>query len=191
MAQLSIGRAFRSELDSFGRSHKSVWLLFLFYTLPFSLLPPVMLYYADTNYAGSLLALGQTQLLTVCGVFFVSELVMTFLAAILVQRICEWADTKPSFEDAYKFAVVVPTPLWIAPMFLLIPSFILNLTVGAGALVLSGILIFYCVPSILKIKSESIMLASSAILSVGMVAWAAMLYVALLTWGFVTLRMFA
>ncbi len=190
MAQVSIGREFVSELDSFAHTHRPIWLLFLVYTVPFSLLPPVMIYYAITNYGGSLVTLDSARLLTVCSVFFLAELAMTFVTAILVQRLCEWADSRPTFEDAYKFAVVVATPLWIAPIFLLIPSFILNTTIGALALVLSGILIFYCVPYILKVKSENILLLSSAVLSVGSVAWAAMLYIALLTWSLVTYRMF-
>jgi hypothetical protein len=44
-------------------------------------------------------------------------------------------DIKPAFEDCYKLAVMVPTPLWISPVFLFIPSFIFNLTIGAVVLI--------------------------------------------------------
>jgi hypothetical protein len=72
-------------------------------------------------------------------------------------------------------------------LFLFIPSFILNLTVGAAALILSGILIFYNVPSILKVEEEGhAILLSGSILAVGMVAWAAMMYLTFLSWGFIT-----
>jgi hypothetical protein len=120
-------------------------------------------------------------------VFFLAELVMTFLVAYIIQRMGKVVDIKPAFEDAYKLARVMPTPLWIAPLCMFIPSVIFNLTVGTAAMMLSGILIFYCVPSILKVEEKGhAMLLSGSILAAGMVAWAAMMYLAFLTWGFVT-----
>jgi hypothetical protein len=112
---------------------------------------------------------------------------MTFLVAYFIQRLGEVIDIKPAYEDAYKLAVVVPTPLWLAPLFLFIPSFMLNLAVGAAALILSGMLIFYTVPSILKVEEAGhAMLLSGSILAAGLVAWAAMMYLTLLSWSFIS-----
>lgn len=174
--------------DTLTHSHMSVMRMFLLYALPLSVIPPAMIYYAGVTYGGNLLpALSTMQLQIIGFVFFVAELVMTYLVALVIQRLGEVVDINPAFEDAYKLAVVVPTPLWLAPLFLFIPSFIFNLTVGALAIMASGALIFYSVPAILKVEERGhAMLLSGAILAAGLVAWAAMMYLTLLTWSLAT-----
>jgi hypothetical protein len=146
-----------------------------------------MIHYAGITYGGDLIKLTEMQLQTIGVVFFVAELMMTFLVAYIIQRMGAVVGIRPAFEDAYKLAVVVPTPLWLASLLLFIPSVILNLTVGALAMILSGILIFYNVPDILKVDEEGdAILLSGSILAAGMVAWAVMMYLTFLTWSFVT-----
>lgn len=178
--------------DTLTHSHMSVLRMFLLYALPLSVIPPAMIYYAGITYGGNLLpALSVMQLEIIGIVFFLAELAMTFLVAFVIQRLGEVVDIKPAYEDAYKLAVVVPTPLWLAPLFLFIPSFILNLTVGALAIMASGMLIFYSVPAILKVEEEGhAMLLAGSILAAGLVAWAAMMYLTLLTWSLVTSTLF-
>ncbi len=172
--------------NTFTHSHMSVLRLFLLYALPLSVVPPVMIYYAGVSYGVHLLSsLSTTQLEVIGIVFFLAELAMTFLFASVIQRLAEWVDVKPAFEDCYKLTVVVATPLWLAPLFLYIPSVILNLATGAAALMLSGMLIFYSVPSIIRVEEKGhAILLSGSILAVGLVVWAAMMYLTLLTWGF-------
>ncbi len=174
--------------DTFSHSHMSVLKLLLVYALPLSVVPPAMIYYAGVTYGGHLLPVLSTTQLEFIGVtFFIAELVMTFVVAYVIQRLGEVIDMKPAFEDCYKLAVVVPTPLWIAPLFLYIPSFMLNLTVVAAALILSGMLIFYSVPAVLKVEEKGhAILLSGSILAAGAVAWAVMMYITFLTWDFVT-----
>ncbi len=193
MAQIQMPHMPHFEgFDVLARSHLSVLKLFLLYALPLSIIPPAMIYYAGISYGGNLLpVLSVTQLQIIGVVFFLAELAMTFLVALVIQRLGEVVDIKPTFEDAYKLAVVVPTPLWLAPLFLFIPSFLLNLTVGALAIMASGALIFYAVPAILKVEEEGhAMLLSGSILAAGLVAWAAMMYLTLFTWNVVTSTMF-
>lgn len=174
--------------DTFSHSHMSVMKLFFLYALPLSAVPPVMIYYAGVSYGGQLLpTLSAMQLQLIGIVFFVAELAMTFLVAYIIRRLAEMVDIKPVFEDCYKLAVAVPTPLWLAPLFLYIPSFSLNLTAGAAALILSGMLIFYAVPWILKVEEKGhATLLSGSILAAGLVAWAVMMYLTLITWSFAT-----
>ena len=179
----------RTEVwDTLMRSHLSTLQMCLFYAVPLSVIPPAMIYYAGTAYGGNMLpALQSVQLQTIGVIFFLVEIAMTFVVAYLIQRMGEVIDIKPAFEDCYKLAVVVATPLWFAPLFMFIPSFMLNLTMGAAALILSGMLIFYTVPAILKVEEEGhAMLLSGSILAAGLVAWAAMMYLTLITWSFVT-----
>jgi hypothetical protein len=185
MAQVHL----RSEIwDTFTGSRMSVLKLFFLYAVPLSIVPPAMIYYAGATYGGHLLpVLTSIQLQSIAIVFYVVELVMPFLVAIVIQRMGDVVDIKPAFEDCYKLAVVVPTPLWISPVFLFIPSFIFNLTIGAVALILSGILIFRNVPAILKVEEEGhAILLSGSILAAGMVAWVAIMYLTFLSWSFIT-----
>jgi hypothetical protein len=151
-----------------------------------------MLHYSGIAYGGDFMLpiLNGTQLQVIGIVFFVTELAMTFLMAYIIQRLGELVDIKPAFEDAYKLAVVVPTPLWLASLFLFIPSFILNLTVGSAAMIISGVLIYYGVPSILKVEEKGhATLLSGSILAAGLVGWAAMMYLTLITWHWVSSSM--
>ena len=177
-----------SGWDTLTRSHISVLKMCLFYAVPLSVVPPAMIYYAGIMYGGDLLpSLTTLQLVAIGGLFFAAELVMTFLVAYIIQQLGSVIDINPKYEDAYKLAIVVPTPLWLSPLFLFIPSFVVNITVGAAALMLSGILIYYSVPAIFKIEEEghAILLAGS-ILAAGMVAWVAMMLLTLVTWSFIS-----
>lgn len=52
---------------------------------------------------------------------------------------------------------------------------------------LSGILIFYSVPSILKVEEKGhVILLSGSILSAGLVAWAAMMFLTLISLSVIT-----
>ncbi|OGS75010.1 MAG: hypothetical protein A2063_09455 [Gallionellales bacterium GWA2_60_142] len=166
----------------------SVLTLFLLYAVPMSVIPPVMIYYAGVTYGGGLLpAVSDVQLQIIGILLFLTELAMTFVVAYLIQRMGDVIDIKPAFEDAYKLAVVVPTPLWLAPLFLFIPSFMVNLTAVSAALMLSGILIFYSVPSILKVEEKGhAILLSGSILSAGLVVWAAMMFLTLISLSMIT-----
>ncbi|HEY0666401.1 MAG TPA: YIP1 family protein [Gallionella sp.] len=174
--------------DTFTHRHISVLKMCLFYAVPLSIVPPAMIYYAGITYGGGLLpSLSMIQLQFIGVVFFVAEIAMTFLVAYIIQRISAVVDLTPTYEDCYKLAVTVPTPLWLAPLFLFIPSFMLNLTVGAAALIFSGMLIFSTVPATMGVEEPGhAMLLSGSILSVGLVAWAAMMYLTLITWSFVS-----
>lgn len=174
--------------DYLTRSHMPVARMFLLYALPLSLIPPLMIYYAGTSYGGELLPeFTRVQLQSIGVVFFLAETAMLFLMAMVVRRLGEVIDIKPSYEDTFKLAVIAPTPLWLAPLAMFIPSFAVNLTVGALAILATGTLIYFAVPVIFKIeeKGRAVML-SGTIYAAGLVAWAAMMYLTLITWSMVT-----
>lgn len=175
-------------LDAVARSHLSVARMFFLYVLPLSILPPAMLYFAGVSYSNEWqFALSRAQLETIGLVFFLTEVAMVFIMAVVIQRLGEVIDFRPSFEDSFKLAAVAPTPLWIAPLFLFIPSFLVNMSVAALALVAAGALVVYAAPGILKIEEKGhALLMSGWICAAGMVAWAVMMYLTLLTWNAVT-----
>lgn len=174
--------------DTFTRTHLSTMKLFFEYALPLSIIPPAMIYYSGVTYRGGLLPeLSVTQLQGVGIVFFLAELAMTFVFAYVIQQLCKWVEAKPAFEDAYKLALVVLTPLWLAPLFMFIPSFMFNLMIGSAALILSGMLIFYSVPPILKVEEKGhALLLSGSILVAALVGWAAMMLLTLVFWSYGT-----
>jgi hypothetical protein len=197
------------------RSHMPVAVMFFFYVLPMSLIPPLMLYYAGTAYRDNLLTAlsltaGQLQILS--GVFFVAELAGVFLMAGAIefmantelkvihsrQKLLEYPAQTPTldtpanvpqveYHDAFMLAAVAPTPLWLAPLALFIPSFMIDATIGALALLASVLILYYATPAILKLdeKGEGALFRYIMITG-GMVAWAAMMYLTLITWSMVT-----
>ena len=194
MSQLHLPRMPQLEAwDTITHSHFTVSQMFLFYVLPLSLVPPGMIYFADVAYGGTILPmLSDMQLLTVGTAFFLTEVAMTFLVAYIIRRLGEVVELNIAFADAYKLAVVVATPLWLVSLCLFAPSVVFDISAGSVALILSGILIYYNVPDILKVEEggQSMML-SSVILVTGMVAWAAMMLLTFLSWAYVTSSLFS
>lgn len=174
--------------DYLAHSHTPVARMYLLYALPLSLIPPLMLYYAGINYSGEMLpSLSPMQLQTIGVVFFLVETAMLFLMARIIQRLGRVIEIEPSYEDAFKLAVIAPTPLWLVTLFLFIPSFAVNLTAGALALLAVGTLIYYGVPAVFRIEEKGhAILLSGSIFAAGLVGWAAMMYLTLLTWSMVT-----
>jgi hypothetical protein len=143
-----------------------------------------MINFAGSKYAGHLLPmLNDKQLLNVGIVLYVAELIMTFLVAFVIKRISFLVKLRPSFADAYKLAVVVPTPFWLVPLSMFFPSILVGSTAIGVALIISGFLIIYNAPAILRVENEGhAILLSGTVLAIGMVAWAALTYLTLITW---------
>lgn len=189
MPQLHLPRLPQSGTwDTLTRSHYSVLQMLLFYALPLSVVPPAMIYFAGGVDGGELLPrLSDMQLVIIGTVFFLAELVMTFLVAYVIRRLGEVVDIRIAYDNSYKLAVVAATPLWLAALCLFVPSVILNVAANAAALVISGVLIYYNVPAILDVEEGgAATMLSSAILVAGIVAWAAMVLVTFLSWTYVT-----
>lgn len=168
--------------------HLPVIRMYLLYALPLSVIAPLMIYYAGMNYTDTFLpSMTRMQLETISVVFFVVETVMVFLVAEVIRRLGSAIDIHPSYQDAFKLATIAPTPLWLMPLFLFIPSVAVNLTALGLALLAAGALVYYGVPKILKVEETGhAALMSGTIFATGLVAWAAMMYLTLLTWSIVT-----
>ncbi|MBI4986029.1 MAG: DUF1282 family protein [Rhodocyclales bacterium] len=169
------------------RIHPTVTRLYLSYVVPLSLIPPVMLFYAWYAYRDAMFAeISMGVMLSMCVIFYVVELVMVPVMGAVLRRVGEVADLDLPYQDAFAMAAVAPTPLWIAPLFLFVPSLLLNSLVLALALLGSGMLIYQGVPKVFRVDDEgkSLLLAGSVI-AAGLVAWVAMMVLAFVLWGFV------
>lgn len=195
------------------RHHFPTAAMFLLYVLPLSALPPLMFYYTGTHYDALLTSLTESQLLVIAAVFFAAELVMTFLLAAFIEGLGNAAFRimhtqyellkfptpeepgkgvllqrhKVDFRDAYTLAAISPTPLWLVSLALFIPNLGVVATLGAFALILSLYILYSATPWVLKIeeKGEGILMGW-VLLTIGMIGWAAMMYLTFLTWGYVT-----
>lgn len=196
------------------QQHFPTAAMFFLYVLPLSAIPPLMFNYAGTHYSDAFLSgLSEWALMTIGSVFFVAELVMTFILAAFIQwlgnatfRIMHTryemlsypTPDKPDkgtliqfrrvdFRDAYTLAAISPTPLWLASFALFIPNFVTVATFGAFGLILSLYILYAATPTVLKIdeKGEGILMGW-VLLITGMIGWATMMYLTLLTWGYAT-----
>lgn len=193
--------------------------MFMMYVLPFSAIAPLMIYYAGTHHNIVLLStLNTTQLILIGSVFFIAELVMTFTLASLIQWLSNatlkitrarddvsndstasvvheadgvFQQQNINFRDAYTLAAIAPTPLWLASLALFIPNFAVVATVSIIALGLSMYILYAATPLILKMENMGEgALMGWVLLSVGMIGWAAMMYLTFISWAYITGRSF-
>lgn len=117
------------------RIHPSVSKMYLAYVVPMSLIPPAMLLYAWRTYrTAPLLEISLNQALVLAAVFLLAELVMVPVMGRVLQRIGEVANVNPDYQDTFALAAVAPTPLWLAPVALFVPSVAFNAIVMVLAL---------------------------------------------------------
>lgn len=168
------------------RVHPAVLKMYFLYVVPMALLPPAMLLYAAQTYGGRAMlgniALDEAWMLA--ALFFLAELLMVPLMAVVIRRIGGIVGTLPDFHDTFAFAAVVPTPLWLSSLALFVPSLAVNGLVTAVALCLSGLMIYEGSYRLFRLEDEdkSLLLAGS-ILAAGLVAWVSLMGLALVGWG--------
>ena len=169
------------------RIHPSVGKMYLAYVVPMSLIPPAMLLYAWRTYSNApLLEISANQALFLAAVFFVSELAMVPIMGRVIQSIGEIADAHPPYHDAFALAAVVPTPLWLAPVALFVPSLVFNIVVMMLAIAGATALIYQGVNRIFKLPDEGhSLLVAGTVLAAGLIAWVAMMVLAFVSWGMV------
>jgi hypothetical protein len=167
------------------RSHPAVPSVFMLHVVPFSIIPPLMLYIAGGKYGGQFFpSLGSTKLLLVALIFFLIELVAVPVMAMLIRQLSELGEAHPNFRDAFVLAAVVPTPLWLAPVFLMLPDPLLNMMVVALALMAAAGLLYFGIPVMLDISEPGhAMLVFGGILIAGVVALGFLMVSTLVIWG--------
>lgn len=158
------------------RVHPSVPRLFVGFVVPMSLIPPAMLLYAWHAYGvGRLPEITPTRAYLVAAVLYVVQLIVVPVMGAVVQRIGAVIDAHPTYQDAFTFAAVVPTPIWLAPLCLFVPSLLLNALAMLLALIGAGMMIFEGVYRVFRVEDDGhAMLVAGSVLAAGLVAWVAM-----------------
>ncbi len=171
--------------DWLKRIHPSVAGMYILYVVPLSLIPPAMLLYAWRSYSNAPLPeITPDEALFLAAVFFVAELLMVPIMGRVLQMIGQVADASPSYQDTFAFAAVVPTPLWLAPLALFVPSLAFNILIMLAALACSAALIFQGVDRTYDLRDEGhSLLVAGTVFAAGLVAWVIMIVLAFVTWG--------
>lgn len=167
------------------QSKPSIHRLYLLHVIPYALIPPLMGYLAASKYGGQFFpAMSSAKLMLIAVIFFIVELVVVPAMAVIVRQLGEVAEIHPTYHDAFVLAAVAPTPLWLAPIFLLVPSVLLNLAVVSLAMMAAAGFIYYGIPAVFGLKEAGhAMLMFGAVLIAGVVAWGFLMVSTLVVWG--------
>ena len=159
--------------------------IFFLHVIPFSLIPPLMLFLAGGKYGGQFFpAMSASKLLLIAVIFFLVELIAVPVMGMLVRQLGELGEIHPSFKDAFVIAAVAPTPLWLAPIFMLFPSALLNVLVITLAIMASAGLLYYGIPVVFRLKEEGhAILVFGAVLIAGVVAMGFLMVSTLVVWS--------
>lgn len=166
-------------------SKPSIHQLYLLHVIPFSLIPALMVYFSGSQYGGNLLpALSSSKLFLVAAIIFVVQLVAVPVMGVIIRQLGEVAEIQPSYHDAFTLAAVAPTPLWMAPIFLFVPSVSVNLIIVSLAMLATAGLIYYGVPVVFRLKERGrALLMFGAVLTAGVIAWGFLMVSTLVVWG--------
>lgn len=196
MHPLTLFRLFLSPTEGWKelmQSQPSIHRLYLLHVIPLALIPPAMIYIAGNSHSQLFFdLLPGNKLIIVAVTFFLVQLVIVPAMASIVRQLAEIAEVHPPYKEAFILAAVAPTPLWLAPVFLIIPDMLLNLCVTSLAMMASAGFIYYGVPTVFKIKEQGhALLLFGAILMAGVIAWGFLMVCTLMVWGSVQNLQFA
>lgn len=174
-------------------SQPTVYRLFLLHVLPFSLLPSVMIYLAGRQH-GLLFfeLLPGIKLAIVAFILYLVQLVVVAVMAAILRQLAEVIDVHPSYRQSFILAAVAPTPLWLAPLFLIFPSVQLNILISVVAMMAAAGFIYYGIPVVFKVEERGhVNMLFGAILVAGATAWGFLMACTLVVWGSVQSLQFA
>lgn len=166
------------------RLHPSVLRVFWLYVAPMSLIPPAMLLYAAHAYGTSLLGIAPGRIWMPALLFYQAELIAIPLLALAIQRAAAKLGPATEYHDAFAFAAVVPTPVWLSTLALFIPNPVFWALFSTAGLFASALLVFEGNYRVFGIEDDALAgRLTVAVLSACLVAWAVMLGLALLLFG--------
>lgn len=164
------------ELDAI---HPAVAKMFFFLVLPFSLLPPAMLYLSGTHYGDEFVAgYGGKPWEIIAPLFFLVEMATFAGMGWFIRQIAAEHQVGISSHDAYILAAITPIPLWLSSLALLIPSLALNIGFSLAALAASCGLIYHGIYALCHLHEEVTAASiTQAVIGAGLAAWAMLLMV--------------
>lgn len=165
--------------DELRRIPTPIAQLLLRLTLPLSLLPPLMVYYAGTYHGDAFMAgFSGKHWLPIGAAFIVAEWATVAGMGWVVRSIAAAHHVACAYRHAYLVAMLAPVPLWLSSLALLVPSFGPAIVLSLCALALSAGIVYHGVRALLGV-TEDVVAASITfgVTGVGLIAWALLLLV--------------
>jgi hypothetical protein len=164
----------------------SIPKLFIFHVVPFASIPPLMIFFAVKSSNTFLLVdmLSPQKLALVGLIFFMIQLMAVPLMALVIKQLGEIANVQPTYQSAFTLAALAPTPLWLSAFVLLVPNFLVLVTLGSLALMASSGFIYYGLPLVFGIKDkDNAVMYFGGIMIAGTIALAFLMLSTLVIWG--------
>jgi len=174
--------SFHDGWDELIKVHPSISRIFFLLVLPFSLLPPVMIYYAGGNY-GDVFAAGVSpgQWHASAAIFFLAELLTVPLMAWLMHLVSRANDVPADYHTCFTLAAIAPVPLWISSLVLFIPNLAIGVAVGGLALLCSLGLTYRGVYALLRMRDDVRALQMATVITgAGLFAWLLLMQIVLM-----------
>jgi len=184
----------RSHARQFTASKPSVSQLMLFYILPLSLIPCVMMYWRlYHNYPGLFIdQLPGNRLLMVSAELLLLQLGVLLVMAWITQNLAEMVNIKPDFRDSLLMMAIATTPLWLTSLFYIVPSLSFNVVVHGVAVLVSVLLVYRGVRYIFGIRERGALVSlSMAIVCTAGLGFAVILIGSLISWEAIEQLQFA
>lgn len=155
------------------KARPSVETVFFLIALPFSLLPPLMLYYAGTHYGDALFhGAGARRWDLIAVIFFLAEMLTFGAMGWLIKEVASTYQYEISLHDAYLLAAICPIPLWLSSLALLVPSLAFNAGVSLVALAVSCAIVYHGIAAFCHTREETAAAGLTyTVMGAGIVAW--------------------
>lgn len=159
--------------------HPAIIKVFFYLVLPFSLLPPAMLYLSGTYYGDEIVSgYGSKPWEMISILFFLVEMTTFMTMGWLIKQIAKSHQVDVDYHDAYVLAGITPVPLWLSSLGLLVPSLAFNMVVSVSALGASCALIYHGIYALCHLHEEVTAASiTQAVIGAGLAAWAVLLMV--------------
>lgn len=152
--------------------------------VPMSFLPPVLLYFAGTQYGDSFIqGFGGREWRFITTILFLAELLTFFVMGWLIHTVMNSHNLKMEYRDAYLLAAVAPLPLWLSSLALLVPALAVSVVAVFAGLFLSCALVYQGVRSLCGRTDNDVevMSATYTVMAASLLAWGVLMA---MVWGF-------
>lgn len=173
--------SFHEGWDELIRIHPSIARIFVWVVLPFSLLPPAMIYYAGGKYGDVFVAgLSSAQWHDAAGIFFLAELITVPVMAWLMHLASRANNVAAAYHDCFTVAAIAPIPLWLSSLVLFVPNLQVGIGIGALALACSLALTYRGTYALLHMREDiRAFQMATVVTGAGLLAWLMLMQIVL------------
>jgi len=145
--------------------------------IPLALIPPVMLYYAGSNYGDLIVAgFGGKPWGTIAPLFFLTEIITVLIMGWMIGLVSESHGLKIGRSSAFMLASVAPIPMWLSSLSLFVPNLALDLGIALLALAAGCGLLYHGICAFCHTREDvSAAGITQTVMGAGLVSWVLLL----------------